>query len=183
MITSRRDYLLRLIDEVARLLARVVFKRRAGAPEEALSYLVQGCERLFDLEADKLFQLTPEQHFAMLADAESPELGRDKVLLYAAFNAEAGHLYRTLGRPAIARASFLNALRLTLRAHLEFPIGNLPAYAPDLAALRETLAEAPLDATTLEWLAAVETRARDCPHSANSPWAGSGGPGTPRKTP
>ena len=158
MITSRRDYLLRLIDEAARLLARVVLKRQTGAPEDALAALVQGCERLFELEADKLFQLTPEQHFALLADVETPELGRDRVLLYAAFNAEAGPLYRTLGRPTLARASLLNALRLTLRAHLEFPIQGLPAYAPDIAALRQALADEPLDPVTLELLTAVARR-------------------------
>ena len=81
MLTSRRDYILRIIDEVGRLLARALFKRRAGANAEALEAIVQSCERLFSMEADKLFQFTPEQHFAMLADAETPENGRDKILL------------------------------------------------------------------------------------------------------
>ncbi len=156
MLTSRRDYLLRLIDEVGRLLARVVFKRRAGAHEDALAAVVQGCERLFNLEADQLFQLTPEQHFAMLADAASPELGRDKILLYAALNAEAGKIYDAMGRATMARASRLNALRLTLRVHLEFPPENPPLFAPAIADLRQALAEESLDADTQALLARVE---------------------------
>lgn len=156
MLTSRRDYILRIIDEVGRLLARVIFKRRSGEQEAALQALVQACERLFSLEADKLFQFTPEQHFAMLTENEPPEIARDKVLLYAALNTEAGHIYTKLGNATMARASFLNALRLSLRAQTEFPAGKLPAYAPNVSLLREVLADAPLDAATLELLKAAE---------------------------
>ncbi len=152
MITSRRDYILRIIDEVGRLLARVIFKRRGGEPEEALQTIVQACERLFSLEADKLFQFTPEQHFAMLSEDEPPEIARNKILLYAALNTEAGHIYTKLGNRKMARASFLNALRFVARAQNEFPAENWPAHAPSIAVLREILADEPLDAATLELL-------------------------------
>lgn len=156
MLTSRRDYILRIIDEVSRLLARVVFKRRTGEPEQALQTVVQACERLFALEADKLFQFTPDQHFAMLIENEPPEIGRDKLLLYAALNGEAGQIYTKLGNRQMARASFLNALRFTVRARTEFSGENLPPYAPNLAVLRETLADAPLDPATAELLKTAE---------------------------
>ncbi|WP_414661571.1 hypothetical protein [Horticoccus sp. 23ND18S-11] len=152
MLTSRRDYILRIIDEVGRLLARVVFKRRNGEPDQALQAVVQACERLFSLEADKLFQFTPEQHFVMLTDGETPEIARDKVLLYAALNAEAAHAYTALGNAAMARATALNALRFSLRARVEFPANNLPAFAPNPALLREQLGATPLDEGTLELL-------------------------------
>jgi hypothetical protein len=158
MITSRRDYLLRIIDEVGRLLARVMLKRRSGDAEGALGTIVQACERLFSLEADKLFQFTPAQHFAMLTESEDPLIARDKVLLYAALNTEAGHIYSKLGNAAMARASFLNALRFTLRAELELSAANLPAYAPKVSLLRELLAGEPLDAETTELLARAEAR-------------------------
>jgi hypothetical protein len=154
MLTSRRDYILRIIDEVSRLLARIIFKRRSGENEDALQAIVQACERLFAMEADKLFQFTPDQHFVMLTEGESPEIGRDKVLLYAALNTEAGHIYTKLGNPAMARASFINALRFSVRAGSEFPQENLPAYAPSLAVLREALADAPLDPATAALLKA-----------------------------
>jgi hypothetical protein len=157
MLTSRRDYILRIIDEVSRLLARVIFKRRSGEQEDALQAVVQACERLFALEADQLFQFTPEQHFVMLTEGEEPEIGRDKVLLYAALNTEAGHVYSKMGNAVMARASYLNALRFALRARSEFPAGNLPAYAPSLAVLREVLADAPLDPATAEVLKAAES--------------------------
>lgn len=150
MLTSRRDYILRLIDEVGRLLARVVFKRRTGQTEEALQAVVQACERLFGLEASQLFQFTPEHHFVMLAEGETPEVARDKILLYAALNWEAGKLYTELGNRPMARASLVNALRLTLKTRADFPASALPAYAPDVAGLLAALADAPLDPETAE---------------------------------
>ena len=156
MLTSRRDYILRIIDEVSRLLARVIFKRRSGEQEEALQTVVQACERLFSLEADKLFQFTPDQHFLMLTEGEAPQIARDKVLIYAALNAEAGHIYAKAGNRAMAQASFLNALRFSLRARTEFPQEIFPDFAPNIALLRDNLADAPLDSDTAALLKSVE---------------------------
>lgn len=158
MITSRRDYLLRLIDEVGRLLARVIFQREIQKPQEALQSVVQACERLFSMESSQLFQFTPEQHFLMLTRGETPEDARDKVLLYAALNAEAARAYQELGNAAMARGSFVNALRFTLRAQKEFPADNLPTYAPKVPDLLEQLKDAPLDPTTEELLQAVASQ-------------------------
>jgi len=148
MLTSRRDYLLRIIDEVSRLLARVVFKRRAGADQEALQTVVLGFERLFTLPAHELFQLTPDQHFAMLSDAESPEFARDRILLYAALSAEAGAIYAKLGQRVMARATRLSSLRFALKARANYSAEGLPDYAPDVHALLNALADEPLDAET-----------------------------------
>jgi hypothetical protein len=158
MLTSRRDYILRLIDEVGRLLARAVMKRRGDAHAEALEGVVHSCERLFDLEADKLFQLTPEQHYVRLTEGEPPEIARDKILLYAALNAEAAQIYRAMGRATLARGSTVNALRLSLRARIEFPAGSLPIFAPDIAELRQYLAGEPLDAATEDLITAAGLR-------------------------
>ncbi len=138
MITSRRDYLLRIIDEVGRLVARIVFKRRAGADQEALEIVVQGFERLFDLQRDQLFQFTPDQHFVMLTLDEPADVARDKLLLYAALSAEAGRTYSKMGNARMAQATVLNALRASLKARAYAVSAPLPDFAPavdDLIAL------------------------------------------------
>lgn len=157
MITSRRDYLLRMIDEVGRLLARVIFKRKAGADQEALESVVVGCERLFGRPADQIFALNPEQQVAMLLDDTPPEFARDKLLLYAALNAEAGRIYQRLARPALARASFTQALRLTVKARVRFPTDNLPDYAPKTQDLLAALSGEPLDPETAEMVKSSTT--------------------------
>lgn len=154
MLTSRRDYILRIIDEVSRLLARVLLKRREGQEQEALHAIVSACERLFALPAHQLFQFTPEQHYVMLVDGETPEFARQKVLIYAALNAEAGGIYRKLGNRALARASYLSALRLSLKARAQFGADALPDYAPKIPDLLSALADEPLDEDTAALLQA-----------------------------
>jgi hypothetical protein len=132
MITSRRDYILRIIDEVSRLIARIVFKRRAGADQEALEIVVQSFERLFNLQRDQLFQFTPDQQYIMLTLDEPPDVARDKVLLYAALSAEAGRTYAKMGNQRMAQATFLNALRFALKSRgfaVEMPV---PDFAPNV---------------------------------------------------
>jgi hypothetical protein len=148
MLTSKRDYILRIIDEVGEFLARVVFQRGKNRPEEAMQSVVQAGERLFGLDADQLFQFTPDQQFAMLAEHEAPDIAGQKVRLFAALNAEAGKIYTTLGNPRMARSCFINALRFTLKAQADFPNENPPAYTPRVPDLLDALKDAPLDADT-----------------------------------
>jgi hypothetical protein len=158
MITSRRDYLLRIIDEVGRILARVALKRRTGSDQEALESVVIGLERLFTLDGDQIFLLTPEQHYGMLTDdVETPEFARDKVLLYAALSAEAGAIYAKQGNRALARATRLNALRFTLRARRDFTTDGLPEYTPKVEELLAALSDEPLDPETTELLNAASS--------------------------
>ena len=88
----------------------------------------------------------------MLVDDETPEFARDKVLLYAALNAEAGLIYAKQGNRAMARATRINALRFTLKARKLFPSESWPVYAPDVTQLVAALADEPLDPVTAELL-------------------------------
>jgi hypothetical protein len=148
VITSRRDYLLRLIDEVTRLLARVVFKHRGGDDQEALQTVVQGFQRLFNLPPEQLFQMTPDHHFVMLTLDEPPDVARDKVLLYAALSTEAGKIYSKLGNQPIARATLNNALRFTLKARQFKTDAPLPDFAPKTDELVALLGADALDPET-----------------------------------
>ena len=150
MLTSRRDYILRVIDEVGRLLARITFKRKAGADQEALETVVVGFQRLFNLDSDQIFLLTPEKHYEMIiTDPDAtPEDIRDKLLLYAALSAEAGAIYAKSGNRALARITRLNALRFSLRARSQYPMADAPSFAPDVPSLLSALADEPLDEAT-----------------------------------
>jgi hypothetical protein len=169
MLTSRRDYLLRIIDEVGRLLAQLVSQRGRGRNEDALQSLALGFERLFGRDAHEVFQFTPEQQYHLLAEGEPSDAARDKRLLYAALSAEAARIYADLGRAELARASRLNALRFTLRARREFPGDNLPAFAPDPAVLLAELGPGPLDPETAELLRPSAPPPGSAPTRAQSP--------------
>ena len=152
---AQRDYLLRLIEQVGQLLRRVIHQREQQAPHEALQSIMAACERLFGMEAVQIFQFTPDQHFDMLANDDIPESARDRILMYAALNAEAGHCYVALKKPQLARQSFVNALRLTLKTRQQFPVDDWPSFAPDLTQLLKLVGDAPLDADTLALIAAA----------------------------
>jgi hypothetical protein len=150
MITSRRDYLLRMIDEITRMIARIVFKRRGGADQEALEIVVQGFERLFNLDRNQVFQFTPDQQFAMLTLDEPPEIARDKVLLYAALSAEAGWTYHKMGQQRMATATFMNAVRFALRSRAYQVDTPLPDYAPKVEDLVAMIGDDRLDPDVAE---------------------------------
>jgi hypothetical protein len=161
MLTSKRDYIQRIIDEVVEFLARVVFQRSNNRPEDAMQSVVQAGERLFGMDADQLFQFSPEQQFVMLTEHESPEFAGQKVLLFAALNAEAGKIYTTMGNVPMARSCFINALRFTLKAQADFPNDNPPAYTPRVPDLLEALKDAPLDADTAALVSAERPTRND----------------------
>jgi len=148
-----------MIDEVTRLLARALFQRKSGRQQEALQAIVQACERLFSMEAAQLFQFTPDQHFLMLIQGEPPLEARDKVLIYASLCAEAGQVYAELGRPEMAQASRLNALRLTLKARATFGSEALPDYARTPQELLAALPNLSLDPEMTAWQRQMEKEA------------------------
>jgi len=152
----QRDYILRLIEQVGQLLARVIRQREEKAPQEALQSVMAACERLFGMEAVQLFQFTPEQHFAMLAEDETPDVARDKILMYAALNAEAGRCYVALNHSQLAQQSFLNALRLTLKTREKYSSAGWPAFAPSVTELLDLLGDTPLDDETTRLIAATD---------------------------
>ena len=149
----QRDYILRLIEQVGQLLSRAVGQRTRLSPQEALQSIMAAFERLFGMEAVQIFQLTPDQHIEMLAEGETEEGAQHKILMYAALNEEAGRCYVALRQPKLAQQSFLNALRLSLKAQLQYPGAELPDFAPQPNRLLEELKDTPLDADTSAMLA------------------------------
>lgn len=141
--------MMRILEELGRLLARVSGKRRKGDTDDReLETVVFGLQRLFELEANQIFLLTPEQQFERLSEDEFVDFARDKVLMYAALSAEAGHIYSRQGNWAMARATFTNALRFVLKARARFSTEGWPDYAPYVEDLTDLLATEPLDDVT-----------------------------------
>lgn len=151
----QRDYILRLIEQVAQLLSRVIRQREGHAPQEALQSIMAAFERLFGMEAVRIFQFAPDQHAAMLAEGEEAEVAHDKILMYAALNEQAGRCYTTIGQPKLARLSFENALRSSLKAQQQYPGFNPPTFAPSVSELLKLLGNAPLDEETTSLLDAA----------------------------
>ena len=73
-----RDYLLRLIEQAAQVLAGIVWEREQGRPEVAVQGVIHGMEQLFGLSVEDLAPLDIDQILGQLTREESPENARDK---------------------------------------------------------------------------------------------------------
>lgn len=149
--------MMRIIEEVGRILARISFKRRKGGDTDdtTLESVIFGLQRLFDLQPDQIFVLTPAQHYDMLVRDEPPEIARDKVLMYAALYTEAGHAYLRMRSPDKAMVTFSTALRFVLKARTQFPVEGWPEYAPSVTDLLDVLGDTSLDPETAALLGAA----------------------------
>jgi hypothetical protein len=150
----QRDYLLRLIEEAAQVIAQIAHLREEGQPSQAVSAVIDGLEKLFGLTVTELGSLDTDQLFGQLTREESPENARDKCIIFAALNNQAGLAYAERDLPALSQPAFHLALVFTLRALTGFSRSNLPPITPNVDHLLYQLEGFELPASTLELLAA-----------------------------
>jgi len=149
----QRDYLLRLIEEAAQVIAQIAHLREEGQPSQAVSAVIDGLEKLFGLTVTELGSLDTDQLFGQLTREESPENARDKCIIFAALNNQAGLAYAERDLPALSQPAFHLALVFTLRALTGFPRSNLPAITPNVGDLLYHLEGFELPESTRDLLA------------------------------
>jgi len=145
---AQRDYILRLIEQAAQLLAQIAHQREMGQPGLAVQTVIDGVERLFGLTVAELGSLDEERLFDQLTQRESRENARDKCVIFAALNYQAGLAYEDRDLPALAQPAFHLALVFTLRARTCFPGQGAPEFTPRVDDLLYRLDGFELPATT-----------------------------------
>jgi len=132
---AQRDYILRLIEQAIQVLLRITSLRESGQPGPAVAMVIEGLEKLFGLTVTELGSLDMDQLFLQLTAGEQPGSARDKCLIFAALNNQAGLAYEERDLPGLAQPAFHIALVFTLRALAAFPRSALPPFAPDIGGL------------------------------------------------
>src|SRR5580658_1930106 len=150
----QRDYLLRLMEEAVQVILQITRLREEGRPSQAVGAVIDAVQKLFGLSVDELGSLDTDQLFAQLTLEESPENARDKCIIFAALNNQAGLAYADRDLPALAQPAFHLALVFTLRALTGFSRASPPAITPDIDVLLYHLEGFELPQSTLELLAA-----------------------------
>ncbi|MCR6657239.1 MAG: hypothetical protein NVV63_15835 [Opitutus sp.] len=154
-----RDYVLRLVEQVGEFLARILRQKEEKRPQEALQSVMAACERLFGLEAVRVFQFTPEQQIALLKEGTTPDEGREKVMMYAALLAESAGAFEQLGQSEQARQARVQSLRMITQVwDSEFPREAWPAFAPKVEKLLTEIGPASENDPASEWIAAAKSR-------------------------
>lgn len=136
----QRDYLLRLIEQALEAILRAAKYRKDGQHERAVHDVIDSMEKLFGLSIADLGARSVDGLFDQLTRDEPPGQARDKCLVFAALNREAGLAYEEKGLPALAQPAFYLALVFTLRALDRFGTDGLPPFTPEPAELAPRLA-------------------------------------------
>ncbi len=155
----QRDFILRLIEEAAQVLAKVVLNREAGQYDQAVYTVIDSMEKLFGLGVSELAALDADQLYAQLTREEHPETARDKCIVFAALNYQAGLAYEGKDLTALAQPAFHLSLVFTLPALTAYPGATLPPFTPRVEDLLYHLEGFALPDSTAELLEAYRSGA------------------------
>jgi len=143
MSIHRRDYIMRLIEQFAQVLARIMGLRKAGKLDEAQILVNETADGIFGSLRSMIDKVDASTAAGLLG-------GREKIAVYAALNAEEAEIAALKGDGRKAQARRRRALELYLEASR---LGELDAHS--LAAielLRQAVDVDRIDARYREWL-------------------------------
>ena len=132
-----RDYVMRLVEQVAKLLVSIVAKREAGQPDEARADLNEICQEHAGLTLDFIKRTSPEGVAEALAAAGALRHAR-AVLLSDLLTLDAG-ISDDTGRAAEATIARLHAFCLLADSMPMLNRDEQATYQPKLDRLRESL--------------------------------------------
>jgi hypothetical protein len=145
----RRDYILRMIEELAQILARTrqqIAARRFGDAREELDTVFK---ELTGSNAEDVAKLSETELLAKLTLDGPTLVVREKTLIVTGLLQEAGSLHVAEDREADGQACWLKALNLLLTLKLQDADLEFPEFVPKIDFLRDELRDATLPLQTL----------------------------------
>ena len=112
MAYVQRDYVLRLIERLARAIGRIVGLKRSGQLDEALQEVGEAADDILGPLRRTLELVDPQSAVKLLSD-------RDMIEAYARLTAEEASIHALRGDAPLARARALRALALLLEAQIQ----------------------------------------------------------------
>jgi len=143
----RRDYILRMIEEFVRALARINALKKGQQWQEASAALDEEFKQLIADGAPAVGRLSETELLARLMQEGPTQAVRDKTLMLTTLLAEAGDLAAAQARPAESREYYLKALHLLLDTLSRGDVLDFPEFVPKVEGIVTTLA-APLPMRT-----------------------------------
>ena len=145
MPTQQQDYILRHIETISRLIARLRRKGKPLEPEdtaevnETLLLALHLQEKNFGMPAAKFLGLSADEQVAALQKGESKSGGHERCLTYATLLQHTAELYAYRGSSELALGARLLALHVALSVALDQPADVVPlrTFVRDLLALLE----------------------------------------------
>jgi hypothetical protein len=144
----RRDYILRMIEEFVRALARLNALKKGQRWAEASEVLDEEFKQLIGGGAEAVARLSEAELLARLMQDGPTHVVREKTLILITLLKEAGDVAAARGRLEEGRESHLKALHLLLDTLASDDAFAWPDFVPRVEMLKEALQEAPLPART-----------------------------------
>jgi hypothetical protein len=163
MSAQQQDYILRHIQTISRLVARLRLKGKLLGEEdraelnEALLLAMHLQEKNFGRPAAEFLSLSAEEQFVALCLGESKAGGHNRCLTYITLLRDTADLYAYRGSSDLALGARQLALYLVLRVALDEPV-DMPAVQALVRSLRLLLDGAELHLPTVELLDQLEQR-------------------------
>jgi hypothetical protein len=147
MPPQKQDYMLRLMEELARYLTEIRTLRDGGSCDASLLTVLQAQQRLFARPAQEFMTRSLEAQIHLLVIGEAEGDAREKCLAYATLLTEAGHTYQAKEQNAVASGAYQLALHVLL---LTAGWSSGPARADIQARITRLLDRLPVAGLTAE---------------------------------
>ncbi|MDQ3855004.1 MAG: DUF6483 family protein [Chloroflexota bacterium] len=142
----RRDFIIRSMQQLGEVVARVLRLRERGDYDEALVLLDAACRQMLGLNGKLLDSLSTDDLLSMLSVGQTLDL--DKCILLAELLSEQGDVYEAQGRTGASYDSHVKALDVWVYAYLSYDHPYLEERRPAIEALLERLEPQGLPADT-----------------------------------
>jgi len=145
----RRDYILRMIEQLAQILAHTRGQIAGRCFDDATAELDRAFLELTGAGAEAVAKMSETELLAKLTLDAPTTVVREKTLVVTALLQEAGQLRIAQGREADGQACWLKALNLLLALKFQDPDNEFPEFVPKIDFLRDELRDAALPLQTL----------------------------------
>lgn len=135
----RRDYLLRMIEDFIRVLARIESFKKGQLWQEASQELGEQFQALIGAGPEAIVRMSDTEVMAKIIAGEPTSAVRDKVLMVTRLLKEAGETAAAQGNEEASTAAYMKGLHLLLTAISRDDALECPEYVPSVDAFVNSL--------------------------------------------
>jgi len=148
----RRDYIVRMIEVMARALADIRALRQGGQAEAAWLMVDEECKKFAAMGVKGILFLSETELLARVAEGQFAQTVHLRTLAVVTLLREAAEIADAEGRTEEARVIFLKALHLLLGVLSQDDPAGFPEFVPGVEAIVTALQDRPLPVETQSML-------------------------------
>jgi Family of unknown function (DUF6483) len=144
----RRDYILRMIEEFAKAIARIRGLKADQSLAEALLLTEEEFKRISGLDSESVLRLSETELLARLIQSDSEHSVREQMLFLTTLLRETGDIAVAQERLEDGRACYLKGLHLLLDSLARGEAADFPEFVPKVDEFMAALADSELPIQT-----------------------------------